>query len=87
MTVLDLDIVARFIVQGFNNPSEIRMIEFTINDMSCGHCASVITKTVKALDSAAKVDIDLAHKKVTVESTEDRADLVAALTEAGYPPA
>ena len=62
------------------------MIEFTLNDMSCGHCASVITKTVKALDSEAKVDIDLAHKKVAVESTEDRATLVEALTEAGYPP-
>lgn len=63
------------------------MIEFTINDMSCGHCASVITKTVKALDSEARVDIDLAHKKVMVESTEDRAEIAAALTEAGYPPA
>ncbi len=62
------------------------MIEFTINDMSCGHCASVITKTVRALDSEARVDIDLAQKKVTVESTEDRADLAAALTDAGYPP-
>lgn len=63
------------------------MIEFTLNDMSCGHCASVITKTVKALDSEAKVNIDLAQKKVGIESTEDRATLAEALTEAGYPPA
>ena len=63
------------------------MIEFTVNDMSCGHCASVITKTVKALDSEAKVNIDLAQKKVGIESTEDRATLAEALTEAGYPPA
>ncbi len=63
------------------------MFEFTINDMSCGHCASVITKTVHALDSEARVDVDLAHKKVQVESTEDRDTIAAALTEAGYPPA
>lgn len=63
------------------------MIEFTINDMTCGHCASVITRTVRDLDASAKVDIDLAHKKVQVESTQDRASLVDALTEAGYPPA
>ncbi|MEP6969702.1 MAG: heavy-metal-associated domain-containing protein, partial [Betaproteobacteria bacterium] len=62
------------------------MIEFTINDMSCGHCASTITKTVRALDSEAKVDVDLAHKKVQVESTQDRATIAAALSEAGYPP-
>lgn len=63
------------------------MIEFTVNDMSCNHCAGVITKTVQALDPAAKVDIDLARKNVAVESTTDRAVLAAALTEAGYPPA
>ena len=62
------------------------MIEFTINDMSCSHCAGVITKTVQALDAGATVDIDLAHKKVAVESAADRAAIVGALTEAGYPP-
>ena len=39
------------------------MIEFTINDMSCGHCASMITKTVRALDDQAKVDVDLAQQE------------------------
>jgi copper chaperone len=63
------------------------MMEFRIEDMSCGHCASVITKTVKELDSQAKVEIDLAHKKVTVESSEARTVIADALTEAGYTPA
>jgi copper chaperone len=63
------------------------MIEFTVNDMSCGHCAGVITRTVQALDAQARVDIDLAQKKVAIESKVDRAALVAALTEEGYPPA
>lgn len=63
------------------------MLEFTINDMSCGHCASMITKTVRALDADATVDVDLAHKKVQVESRVDRARLSQALADAGFPPA
>ena len=63
------------------------MTEFEIEAMSCGHCASTITKAVKLLDPHAKVEVDLGRKKVTVESTEDRAAISAALTQAGYPPA
>ncbi len=63
------------------------MMEFKVEDMSCGHCASVITKTVKGLDAKATVDIDLGQKLVRIESTEDRAVLAQALEEAGYPTA
>ncbi len=63
------------------------MMEFKVEDMSCGHCASVITKTVKELDAKATVDIDLGQKTVKIESTEDRAVLAHALEEAGYPTA
>ena len=34
------------------------MITFQINDMTCGHCASTITKAVKATDTNAKVTVD-----------------------------
>lgn len=61
------------------------MIEFKVEDMSCGHCASVITKTVRELDAQARVEIDLAGKTVRIESSEDRATLAQALDEAGYP--
>lgn len=61
------------------------MIEFEVKDMSCGHCASVITKTIKFVDPKAKVLVDLGGKKITVESTEDRASFAEAITEAGYP--
>ena len=60
-------------------------MEFNVPDMSCGHCADVITKTVKALDASATVSIDLPAKKVTVQTTQDRATVAAALAEAGYP--
>jgi copper chaperone len=62
------------------------MLEFDVQDMSCGHCASTITKTLKQLDPQAKVEVDLEAKKVRVESGEDRATLAEALTEAGFPP-
>jgi copper chaperone len=63
------------------------MIEFNVQAMSCGHCASVIQQTVKAVDAHARVDVDLASKKVKVESAASREALARALTEAGYPPA
>ena len=63
------------------------MTEFDVDAMSCGHCASTITKTVKLVDPQAKVEVDLGRKLVKVESSADRATLAAALTEAGYPPA
>lgn len=62
------------------------MFEFDVKDMSCGHCASTITKALKELDPQAKVEVDLDTRKVRVESSEDRASLVETLTEAGYPP-
>ena len=60
-------------------------MEFNIPAMSCGHCAGVITQTVKALDPSAQVNVDLAAKKVVVESSQDRHIVAKALAEAGYP--
>ena len=63
------------------------MIEFDVQAMSCGHCVSVVSQTIKELDPDARVEVDLAHKKVKFESGESPARLAQALTEAGYPPA
>lgn len=63
------------------------MIEFKVDAMSCGHCASVIARTVKELDAGASVEVDLARKTVQIESSVDRAVIAAALDEAGYPTA
>ena len=60
-------------------------MEFNIPAMSCGHCAGAITQAVKALDPAAQVDVDLASKKVVVQSSRDRPAVMAALAQAGYP--
>ena len=68
-------------------PKEKTMIEMTLPDMSCGHCASTVTQTCKLVDPAAKVEVDVGAKKVKIESAEDRNDFAEALAEAGYPPA
>ena len=62
------------------------MIEFQVPAISCGHCVRAVNEAVKEVDPQAKVDVDVETKKVSVESGADRAKLVAALTEAGYPP-
>lgn len=60
---------------------------FRVNDMTCGHCVSTITKAIKAADKDAKVTIDLAQHLVMVEPTEaDAQDLTDAIAEAGYTP-
>lgn len=63
------------------------MIEFTLPDMTCGHCASMVTQALNLADPQCKVAVDLMHQKVRVESTEDRQMLADALTDAGYRPA
>ena len=63
------------------------MITFEVKDMSCGHCVSTITKALKAADSEAKVQIDLATHRVTVQpGSADAAELADAIKEAGYTP-
>ena len=60
---------------------------FRVDDMTCGHCASTITKAIKTVDKDARVTIDLAQHLVMVEPTEaDAQELNDAITEAGYTP-
>lgn len=62
------------------------MIEMTLPDMTCGHCAGAVAKACKLVDPAAEVEVDLAAKKVKIESDGDRQRFADALAEAGYPP-
>lgn len=63
------------------------MHEFTLPDMSCGHCVASVTKTVQALDAQATVQVDLPSHRVQIETTLSQEAVQAALTDAGYPPA
>lgn len=63
------------------------MIAFEVNDMTCGHCVSTVTKAVKTVDKDAEVTIDLTRHRVEIEPSEaDAADLSDAIKEAGYTP-
>ncbi|MCW5663731.1 MAG: heavy-metal-associated domain-containing protein [Piscinibacter sp.] len=63
------------------------MITFEVNDMTCGHCVSTITKALKATDKDAKVAIDLASHRVQVEpASADAEELADAIKDAGYTP-
>lgn len=63
------------------------MISFEVNDMTCGHCVSTITKAVKAEDKDAKVHVDLATHRVVIDPVGASArELHDAIAEAGYTP-
>lgn len=63
------------------------MNTFEVKDMTCGHCASTITKAVKALDPDARVQIDLATHRVEIESGSIQAgQWTDVITQAGYTP-
>ena len=62
-------------------------MEFTIPAMSCGHCVRAITETQLQADPLSQVTVDLPTKHVSVQTTQSPSAVVAALAEAGYPPA
>lgn len=62
------------------------MMNFIVKDMTCGHCASTITKAVQAIDPQARVTIDLASHRVQVESRLDAEAVASAMRQAGYTP-
>ena len=62
------------------------MVTFNINDMTCGHCASTITKAVTSVDSSARVEVDIPRKLVHVNGEVAIAVLVGAIHDAGYTP-
>ncbi len=63
------------------------MIQFQVDDMTCGHCASTITRTVQGLDAGAQVTVDLAAHRVSIDGTSANAQaLQAAITDAGFTP-
>ena len=61
------------------------MYQLQVENMSCGHCVGSVTKAVQAIDPQAQVQIDLASKRVTVESTSELGAISAAVVDAGFP--
>ena len=62
------------------------MIEMTLPTMSCEHCVKAVTRAVQQVDPAAVVEIDLALKRLRIETSRDAKDFHAALAGEGYAP-
>ncbi|MDC4524770.1 heavy-metal-associated domain-containing protein [Acinetobacter baumannii] len=60
-------------------------MKLLIENMTCGGCARGVTATIQDVDPNAKVDVDLATKIVTVESSESADKITEALEEDGFP--
>ena len=58
----------------------------SVTGMTCGHCVASVTEEIGALDGVQDVSVVLDSGTVTVTSTRplDRADVQAAVEEAGY---
>jgi copper chaperone len=63
------------------------MISFRVDDMTCNHCVSTLTRAVAAADREARVSIDLAQHRVDVEPAAATPEQIRqAIEEAGYTP-
>lgn len=63
------------------------MFAFNVKDMTCGHCVGAITNAIEAADPGARVQIDLASRRVqVVPVSSDRAHVAEAISAAGYTP-
>jgi copper chaperone CopZ len=59
---------------------------FTVTGMTCDHCKRAVTEEISAVDGVEIVSVDLPTGSVTVTANRpvDRADIAAAVDEAGY---
>ncbi|WP_303638982.1 MULTISPECIES: heavy-metal-associated domain-containing protein [Stenotrophomonas] len=61
-------------------------MEFHVEGMTCGGCARSVAKAIEQVDPQASVQADPASRRVQVQTSASEAQIVAALTEAGFPP-
>jgi len=59
---------------------------YTVSGMTCGHCVEAVRTEVGRIGGVTDVNVDLASGGVTVTSDRplDRAEVAAAVDEAGY---
>lgn len=61
------------------------MYELQVEGMTCGGCANSVKRAVQTIDHTAKVDVDLASKRVRIETAANINVVTSAIVEAGYP--
>jgi copper chaperone len=59
---------------------------FTVAGMTCSHCERAVTEQIRRVAGVQTVNVHLASGSVSVTATApvDRADIAAAVDEAGY---
>jgi len=59
---------------------------WTVTGMTCGHCVASVTEELEGLPGVEHVDVTLDDGRVELTSSAplDRADVAAAVEEAGY---
>jgi copper chaperone len=60
------------------------MTTYKISGMSCGGCASSVTKAIKSVAPEANVSVDPATGLAVVEGTSDPAKIKSAIEAAGF---
>ena len=59
---------------------------YTVAGMTCGHCVASVREEVGDISGVERVDValDTGAVEITSDRTLDRAEVEAAVTEAGY---
>lgn len=60
-------------------------MQFSVPDMSCGHCKAAVERALARLSPGVTVAVDLPARRVTVEGPVAPAAVIAALSAAGFP--
>jgi copper chaperone len=61
------------------------LVELSVEKMKCGGCSANVENIVKAEDAFAQVEVDLAEKRVRIESEVPAERMVKAISDAGFP--
>jgi copper ion binding protein len=74
------------IKEGERKEREMAEASYTVEGMTCGHCATSVREEVSELEGVRQVDVDVESGRVTVTSDTPLATdaVAAAVTEAGY---
>ena len=61
------------------------MITLSVPDMHCGKCKAGVERALTAVDPAARVEVDLTARRVSVETLAPLPALRAQLGKGGFP--
>lgn len=59
-------------------------MELSVQGMTCEGCANAVRRSVGRAAPDAKVAVDLAQGRVTVDGSDDKAAIVSAIEKAGF---